>query len=39
MADIFESIPIITMILLALGIAGVVVYERTRLRQEKEQDN
>ncbi len=39
MADIFESIPIITTILLALGIAGVVVYERTRLRQEREQDN
>ncbi len=39
MADFFDSIPIITMILLALGIAGVVVYERTRIRQEKEQDN
>ena len=38
MADIFDSIPTITVILLALGIAGVIVYERTRLRQEKEQD-
>ena len=38
MADIFDSIPIITVILLALGIAGVIVYERTRLRQEKKQD-
>ena len=38
MADIFDSIPIITVILLALGIAGVMVYERTRLRQEKKQD-
>ena len=36
--DIFDSIPTITVILLALGIAGVMVYERTRLRQEKNQD-
>ena len=38
MIDIFDSIPTITVILLALGIAGVMVYERTRLRQEKKQD-
>ena len=38
MADIFDSIPTISVILLALGIAGVMVYERTRLRQEKKQD-
>jgi len=38
MADIFDSIPTITIILLALGVAGVMVYERTRLRQEKQQD-
>ena len=38
MADIFDSIPTIAVILLALGIAGVMVYERTRLRQEKKQD-
>ena len=38
MADIFDSIPTITVILLALRIAGVMVYERTRLRQEKKQD-
>ena len=38
MADIFDSIPTITLILLALGIASVMVYERTRLRQEKKQD-
>tara|TARA_B100000029_G_scaffold437247_1_gene452326 strand:- start:63 stop:170 length:108 start_codon:yes stop_codon:yes gene_type:complete len=35
MVDV-DSIPIITGILLALGIAGVIIYERTRLRQEKE---
>ena len=39
MTDIFDSIPTITVILLALGIAGVIVYERTRLRQEKKQDS
>ena len=39
MADIFDSIPTITVILLALGIVGVMVYERTRVREEKEQDN
>ena len=36
MSDIFDSIPMITVILLALGIVGVMVYERTRIRQEKE---
>ena len=38
MADIFDSISIISVILLALGVVGVMVYERTRLRQEKKQD-
>ena len=38
MADIFDSIPTVTVILLALGIAGVMIYERTRIRQEKQQD-
>ena len=38
MADIFDSISTITVILLALGIAGVIIYERTRIRQEKKQD-
>ena len=38
MADIFDSISTVTVILLALGIAGVMIYERTRLRQEKKQD-
>jgi hypothetical protein len=39
MADIFDSISTITVILLALGIVGVMVYERTRIRQEKQQDS
>ena len=38
MTDFFDSIPTITVILLALGIAGVMIYERTRIRQEKQQD-
>ena len=39
MADIFDSIPVITVVLIALGLVGVMVYERTRLREEKKQDN
>ena len=39
MADIFDSIPTITVILLALGVVGVMVYERTRVREENKQDN
>jgi hypothetical protein len=39
MANIFDSIPIITVILLALGVVGVMVYERTRVREENKQDN
>ena len=38
MADIFDSISTVTVILLALGIAGVMIYERTRIKQEKQQD-
>ena len=38
MPDILDFIPIISVILLALGVVGVMVYERTRLRQEKKQD-
>ena len=38
MADIFDSISTVTVILLALGIAGVMIYERTIIRQEKQQD-
>lgn len=36
MAGIFDSIPIITVVLLALGFVGVMVYERTRTRQNEE---
>ena len=30
MAGIFDSIPIIIVVLFALGIVGVIVYERSR---------
>lgn len=30
MAGIFDSIPIITVVLFALGLVGVFVYERSR---------
>ena len=36
MAELFESIPIITVLLIALGLAGVMIYERTRIKREKE---
>ena len=36
MADIFDSIPVITVVLIELGLLGVIFYERTRIRQEKE---
>ena len=36
MAGIFDSIPTITIILFALGLVGVMVYERARTRQNDE---
>ncbi len=30
MAGIFDSIPVITVVLFALGLVGVMVYERSR---------
>ncbi len=36
MADIFDAIPIITVILFGLGLVGVMVYERARTRQNQE---
>ncbi len=36
MAGIFDSIPIVTVILFALGLVGVMVYERARTRQTEE---
>lgn len=36
MAGIFDSIPIITIVLFVLGLAGVIVYERSRSNTTKE---
>ena len=36
MAGIFDSIPVITVILFALSLVGVMVYERTRIKQTEE---
>jgi len=35
MAGIFDSIPIITVVLFVLGLAGVIVYERSRSNTTK----
>ena len=36
MAGIFDSIPIIVIILFAIGFVGVMVYERYRSKQAEE---
>lgn len=36
MAGIFDSIPIITIVLFAIGLVGVMVYERSRSKQTEE---
>ena len=36
MAGIFDSIPVITVILFAIGLVGVMVYERSRSKQTEE---
>jgi hypothetical protein len=36
MAGIFDSIPVITVILFALGLVGVMVYEKSRTKTVKE---
>jgi hypothetical protein len=37
MAGIFDSIPTITVILFAVGIIGIMVYERARSRKDAQQ--
>ncbi len=36
MADIFDSIPIITIVLFALGLLGIMVYERSKSTDESD---
>ena len=39
MAGIFDSIPIITVVLFALGLVGVIVYGRLRSNTTDESDS
>ena len=36
MAGIFDSIPIIVVILFVIGLVGVIVYEKSRIKQTEE---
>ncbi len=38
MAGIFDSIPIVTVVLFGVGLVGVMVYERARTRQSKPEE-
>ena len=38
MAGIFDSIPIISVVLFAIGLVGVMVYERTRSRTSEAEE-
>jgi hypothetical protein len=39
MAGIFDSIPIITLVLFALGLVGVMVYGKTQSNSTRESDS
>jgi hypothetical protein len=39
MADIFDSIPIITIVLFALGLVGIMVYERSKSKSTDESNS
>ena len=39
MAGIFDSIPIITVVLFGIGLVGAMVYERARTRQTQETES
>jgi len=39
MAGIFDSIPIITVALFALGLVGVIVYEKARSNESTESNS
>jgi NADH:ubiquinone oxidoreductase subunit K len=39
MAGIFDYIPIITIVLFALGLVGIMVYERSRSKSTDESDS
>jgi hypothetical protein len=39
MAGIFDSIPVITVILFAIGLVGVMVYEKSRSKTVEESNS
>jgi hypothetical protein len=39
MAGIFDSIPIITVVLFALGLVGIMIYERSKSKSTDESDS
>ena len=39
MAGIFDAIPVITVILFAIGLVGVMVYERSRTKTVEESNS
>lgn len=39
MAGIFDSIPVITVVLFVLGLVGVMVYEKTRSNSTEESNS
>jgi hypothetical protein len=39
MAGIFDYIPIITIVLFALGLVGIMVYERSKSKSTDESDS
>ncbi len=39
MAGIFDSIPIITVVLFALGLVGIMVYERSKSKSTDESNS
>ncbi|KEQ57418.1 hypothetical protein SCCGRSA3_00156 [Marine Group I thaumarchaeote SCGC RSA3] len=39
MADIFDYLPTITIVMFAIGLVGVIVYERSRSKTPDESDS
>jgi hypothetical protein len=37
MAGIFDSIPVISVVLFAIGVVGIMVYERAKSRKDAQQ--
>lgn len=37
MAGIFDSIPVITVVMFVIGIVGIMVYERAKSRKDAQQ--